>query len=135
MHFDLCICAIVSLSSMASVAAQGSDSHDAPLLFVLLCESSAQLCLPFTFHSARCLSGKVSISSLSFSSDLYLSFIRSLILIGHCYPFPPHSSLIYCLFPLHGNQIRRNSYFPFAPVCFFFFLNVKPLPPAAAFCG
>lgn len=38
LHFNSCICTIVYLSSMASVAVQGSDSHNAPLLFVLLCE-------------------------------------------------------------------------------------------------
>lgn len=134
MHFDLCICAIVSLSSMASVAAQGSDSHDAPLLFVLLCESSAQLCLPFPFHSARCLSGKVSISSLSFSSDLYLSFIRSLIRIGHCYPFSPTPLSFIAFFLYMATKFAVILTFPL-PLFFFFFLNVKPLPPAAAFCG
>lgn len=41
----------------------------------------------------------------------------------------PHSSLIYCLFPLHGNQIRRNSYFPFAPVFFFFLMSNHSLLP------
>ena len=46
---------------MASAVAQGSDSHDAPLLFVLPCESSVRLCLPPSFLSARCLRGKVSL--------------------------------------------------------------------------
>lgn len=38
LHFRSCICTIVCLSSMASLVVQGSDSHNAPLLFVLLCE-------------------------------------------------------------------------------------------------
>lgn len=54
---------------MASAAAHGSDSHDAPLLFVLLCESSARLCLPRLFLSARCLRGKVLLSSFSSARD------------------------------------------------------------------
>lgn len=87
LRFDLCTRAIVCLSSMASEVAQGSDSHDAPLLFVLPCESSARLCLPLSFLSARCLRGKVSLSSFSSTSELSHSFIHSSIPIGHCCPF------------------------------------------------
>lgn len=58
---------------MASAAAHGSDSHDAPLLFVLLCESSVRLCLPRSFLSARCLGGKVLLFSFSSALDLSLA--------------------------------------------------------------
>lgn len=64
-------------SSMASAAAHGSDSHDAPLLFVLLCESSVRLCLPRSFLSARCLRGKVLLFSFSTALDLSRASIHS----------------------------------------------------------
>lgn len=128
LRFDLCICAIVCLSSMASVATQGSDSHDAPLLFVLLCESSVRLCLPLSFLSARCLRGKVSLSSLS-STFRPLSLFHSLLNTHWALlstSFAP-LSVVRCLLPPSQRNSSSLTHSSFAP-CPCFFLNVKPLP-------
>lgn len=70
--FDPRTCAIVCSSGAAAVAAaaRGSDSHDAPRLFVLPCGSSARLCLAPPSLSARCLRGKVSLPAPASSPDL-----------------------------------------------------------------
>lgn len=67
----------------------------------LPCESSVRLCLPLSFLSARCLRGKVSLLSLSSTSQRSHSFIHSLkpIVVRWClYP----SFLIRNETPLHS---------------------------------
>lgn len=103
---------------MASVAAQGSDSQNAPLLFVLLCESGMPLCLPLSFPSARCLRGKVSLSS----SDLSHSSIHFLMPIGHCRPVLQLRLLHAwnCLIPSLLIHLKRSTHWFFLctlPVC------------------
>lgn len=119
--FDLCIMFYYFFSSnMASAVAQGSDSHDAPLLFVLPCESSVQLCLPLSFLSARCLRGKVSLFSLLSSTELSHSFIHSLIPIGPCCPFLSLPSLVSCCvftFLLIRNETLLHSFVSFFALC------------------
>lgn len=87
-------CAIVCSSGAAAVAAaaaQGSDSHDAPRLFVLPCGSSARLCLAPPSLSARCLRGKVSLPAPASSPDL-----------AHCSLIPreqPSGATVYFFHP------------------------------------
>lgn len=134
--FGLCICAMACLSSMASVAAQGSDSHDAPPLFVLLCESSVRLCLPLSC-SSRLVASEARSRSLPspLLQTLSRSFIHSLIPIGHCRP--PLSLLSLALSFTFLLNLRRNSpSLAHSILChlpLFLKKNVNPLPGTVLF--
>lgn len=111
------------LSSLVSVAAQGSDSHNAPLLFVLLCVSCVRLCLPFSFLPARCLGGKVLLPSLFPTSNLsfFLSLFHSPLTL-----LPTFSFAFICCLWLSSLIRNKLSCSCFAPCpCF---ENVTSLP-------
>lgn len=98
-------------SSMASAASHGSDSHDAPLLFVLLCESSVRLCLPRSFLSARCLRGKVLLFSFSPARDLSRAAIHSARWTAPFYGLSVRRALLFT-FPAHA---AKNEHSPVVP--------------------
>lgn len=114
---------------MASAAAHGSDSHDAPLLFVLLCESGARLCLPRPFLSARCLRGKVLLFSFSSALDLSHSSIHTLQYpfdsavyvfhsVAHCFYLPRARCRPALLLKLRTHSHCLHSYRNFFPLFF-----------------
>lgn len=96
---------------MASAASHGSDSHDAPLLFVLLCESSVRLCLPRSFLSARCLRGKVLLFSFSPARDLSRAAIHSARWTAPFYGLLVRRALLFT-FPAHA---AKNEHSPVVP--------------------
>lgn len=139
--FNPCTCAIVSSSSAAeaAAAAQGSDSHDAPRLFVLPCGSSARLCLaplvPLGSLPQRqglapcdCLFSRPRSLALSFLSNshrappfIFLLPASTPLALLPCRQLAPQSSVR----PCSADASLLDAYFSFSSKCFLLFCSLS----------